>query len=228
MKKPWRNKPIVRVLGHPSLRLRHSGFTVVEALMAMLVASALMVAIGPVVALSVSARVQARRVDLATQAARSYIDGLRSNAIDPPTTRGANFTQVNLGVPAPSAMSRDQGVDRGNCLDKNLNSLNSCSNDPNNLLVIQAFRDGPLKKDDAIAQGYCLGVRVYRADAFQSGVPTETRPAKSALTNSKKYPLVVMRTQITNSKNTLEDYQKLYQRNPNNANSGQKPNPCDG
>lgn len=203
--------------------------------MAIIVASALMVAIAPVVTISAAARVQARRVDLATQAARSYIDGLRANAIDPPTTRGANFTPLgnqgggDLGVPAPSSL-QDGSIEQ--CLDKNLNSLrtSSCSS-PDNFLVIQAFRDGPLKKQEAITQGYCVGMRVYRADAFEGSTRAETQPTKSSIAvslNSKKYPLVVMRTQITN-KTSFADYQNFYKVNPNNSNSRDKaiPSPCD-
>jgi type II secretory pathway pseudopilin PulG len=37
-----------------------------------------MVGIAPVLVLSVATRVQARRVELGTQAARTYIDGVRS------------------------------------------------------------------------------------------------------------------------------------------------------
>lgn len=61
-----------------------SGFTIIESLMAILVVGILMTAIAPVIVLSVGNRVQARRVELATQAARSYVDGVRSKATEAP------------------------------------------------------------------------------------------------------------------------------------------------
>jgi len=59
------------------------GYTIIESLVAMVVVSVLMIAIAPVMAFSVATRVQARRVELATQAARAYIDALRAGAIAP-------------------------------------------------------------------------------------------------------------------------------------------------
>jgi len=67
-----------------SLRSNQSGFTIVESLIAMIVIAILMTAIAPVVVLSVATRVQSRRVELATQAARTYIDGVRVGTIPPP------------------------------------------------------------------------------------------------------------------------------------------------
>jgi prepilin-type N-terminal cleavage/methylation domain-containing protein len=63
---------------------RDGGYTIIESLVAMIVVSVLMIAIAPVMAFSVATRVQARRVELATQAARTYIDALRTGAIKPP------------------------------------------------------------------------------------------------------------------------------------------------
>lgn len=62
-----------------------SGFTIVESLVALLVAAALLAAIAPVLVLSSATRVQARRVELAAQAAKTFIDGIRSGAIAAPS-----------------------------------------------------------------------------------------------------------------------------------------------
>ena len=173
--------------------------------MALMVAAILLTVLSPLVVLSTSYRVQARRIDLATQAARSYIDGLRSDSIVPPSLV-TDFTVAPLTVLAPTTKTPDQGIDVGNCLDKNLNSLPDC-NDPTNkpFLVIQAFRNGRPAEDldldgkfDPIPEGYCVAVRVYRGDAFDGGTPTETKPPKSGLSNTKVAPLVVMRTEIIN------------------------------
>lgn len=61
-----------------------AGFTIIESLLAVIVVGILIVAIGPVIALSAATRIQARRVDWATQAARAYLDGIRSDTIAPP------------------------------------------------------------------------------------------------------------------------------------------------
>lgn len=61
-----------------------SGFTIIESLMAILVVGILMTAIAPVIVLSVGNRVQARRVELATQAARSYVNWVKSKATEDP------------------------------------------------------------------------------------------------------------------------------------------------
>ena len=67
-----------------SLPSSQSGFTIMECLIAVVVVSVLMAAIAPVIALAVSTRVQSRRVELATQAARAYIDSITSGAISAP------------------------------------------------------------------------------------------------------------------------------------------------
>ena len=50
--------------------VKDAGFTLLESLMAVVVVSILIVSIGPMVALSTASRVNARRVDQATQAGR--------------------------------------------------------------------------------------------------------------------------------------------------------------
>jgi type II secretory pathway pseudopilin PulG len=235
----WKNTDMAKPLpmNQTSCQSTQSGFTLVEALIAVIISTVLLVAIAPLFVMSVSARVQARRIDLATQAARSYIDGLRANAIDPPTNNDGKFDQPDdLGVPAPTAMTAAAGIDQkiglkpGNCLDKDLQSVD-CT-DPSNYLVIQAFRDGPnaltpAAKTALAGKGYCLGVRVYRADAFQGGSPTEVKPQAAPLGASKQYPLVVMKTLIINQ-SKFTDLQSRFLKNPNAPATvlNTKPNPC--
>ncbi len=61
---------------------QEAGFSILESLVAAAVVSILIVAIAPMVALSTSARINARRIDQATQAARSYVDAVRGGVID--------------------------------------------------------------------------------------------------------------------------------------------------
>lgn len=63
------------------------GFTIVESLLAIIIVGILMVGIAPVIAISVATRVQARRVESATQAARTYIEGTRATSIQAPNAR---------------------------------------------------------------------------------------------------------------------------------------------
>ena len=65
-------------------KLSESGYTLMEGLVAMIMVAALMSAVAPIIAYSVGTRVQARKVELAAQAARSYIDAVRLGKLDPP------------------------------------------------------------------------------------------------------------------------------------------------
>ncbi|MBP0018244.1 MAG: hormogonium polysaccharide secretion pseudopilin HpsB [Cyanobacteria bacterium SBLK] len=89
---------------------REAGFTIIESLLAVIVVGILIVAIGPVIALSAATRIQARRTEWSTQAARSYLDGLRGGAIAPPPIDGLNnptdkkaYTDYLTGLPAPAS-----------------------------------------------------------------------------------------------------------------------------
>lgn len=63
-----------------------AGFTIIESLLAVILVSILLAAVAPVIALSVATRLQSRRVEMATQAARTYIDGVRAGIILPPNS----------------------------------------------------------------------------------------------------------------------------------------------
>jgi len=86
-----------------------SGFTIIECLLAIILVSILLTAIAPVIALSVATRVQARRVEQATQAAKSYIEGVRAGKITPPQNivlvkqDKTNETNNSLFAGAPGA-----------------------------------------------------------------------------------------------------------------------------
>ena len=226
----WQTRQGRQLLPPHPRQSAQSGFTIVEALMALIIASILLIGLAPIVVLSVASRVQARRVDLGTQAARSYIDGLRAGVITPPSDNNAVFSSPpDVGVAALSTPPTGP-VTSGTCLDKNLNSLDCDSPDPNNppLLYLQAFRNGPIDSKEAVTQGYCVGVRVYRADAFNGGgTPTETQPLKNMFTETsttKNYPLVVMRAEILNQ-TSFEDYARRF---PQDLNKPNDPNAREG
>ena len=208
-----------------------SGFSLLEALMAVVVVSILMTAILPMIILSTATRVQSRRVDLATQAARGYVDGVRSgtiNIIDPTPAFPATFINDNAvdsarnqyfqNVAAPSSVNIASlnGI-QGIKVDTNGNGFNVT--DPQDL-VIQPMRTGGT---DLATQGFYMQVRVYRADAFtqdaagnlngiQAGLTLQTgngdtcpngRGIVTSTGGGKNCPLVVMKVDINPSTSTM-------------------------
>jgi prepilin-type N-terminal cleavage/methylation domain-containing protein len=167
-----------------------AGFSLIESLVAVVVVAILLAAIVPMVVLSTASRVQARRVDLATQAARSYVDGVRAgviNIIDPvasfpyiddaSTWVGTSRSQYFQNVPAPTnatvaALNTLPGIK----IDTNGDGFSV--DDPQDL-VIQPMRSGAPDGNNLDSQGFYMAVRVYRADAFQadtSGNLTAIKP----------------------------------------------------
>ena len=188
-----------------SHKSQEAGYTIIESLVAMIVVSVLMIAIAPVMALSVATRVQAKRIEMATQAAKTYIEALRSGALkfDPADKNGfpAKSTTPNLeGSPAPGDITALYCID----IDKR-ETQNKCELDSNQDLVVQGYYFNNLPATtNAAKTGYSLIVRVYRASSFAPGVgPLTTQKALEAqqrITTSGlgnlQAPLVEMRTEI--------------------------------
>ncbi|BAZ36996.1 hypothetical protein NIES4101_29170 [Calothrix sp. NIES-4101] len=160
-----------------------SGFTIIESLMAIVVVAILMVAIAPAIVLSVATRVQAKRVELATDAASSYIDAVRSATILPPaiTKRAAGATTDPEPPDAPSGtLTCTKSSDYCSsptspttppnysvyCV--NGDTQEGCQNNSLRDMIVQAF--GYNSASSNAENGYKLGVRVYRADAFKTGI----------------------------------------------------------
>jgi prepilin-type N-terminal cleavage/methylation domain-containing protein len=193
---------------------RDSGYTIIESLVAMIVVSVLMIAIAPVMAFSVATRVQARRVELATQAARAYIDALRTGAIkstdtsfpsnaDTPTS--ANTLCIDLGA--------------------------GCEPGSNKTLLVQGvLQNLPTPAPaDPTTTGYSLTVRVYRGDAFTSTSSGSMKITQQSVANSAlgdpKAPLVVMKTEIPAS-TVPGSYGSLCSRIPNPQTGGPSATAC--
>lgn len=83
-----------------------SGFTIIESLVALLVVAILLTAIAPVIVLATATRVQSRRVELATQAAKTFIDGIRTGAITAPSA----VIDGTLAAPTAAAPRRVSDV----------------------------------------------------------------------------------------------------------------------
>lgn len=168
---------------------RDGGYTIIESLVAMIVVSVLMIAIAPVMAFSVATRVQARRVELATQAARTYIDALRTGAIK----------RNDRGFPVPAAgnpAAPPTGSNSLYCVD--LDETPNCSDTSKKDFYVQGVHPPNVGNTIPTDTGYDLTVRVYRADAFSSAgtIKTEQQSVANSGLGDPKAPLVVMKTQI--------------------------------
>ncbi len=190
--------------------------------MAIVVVAILMLAVSPVIVLSVASRVQSRRVELATQAARTYIDGVRNGTIPPPSNTiplNDNLQRSNFAgaaVPTTGANSFPSCSGNQYCQNSSTSSLycididgGGCNNSTTSKdLVVQAFRSYNSTTNSTADpnQGYLLGVRVYRADAFNDSSPLLTtnqiNTKQATFTGglgARKAPLVEMTTEIVTS-----------------------------
>ena len=191
-----------------SKQSRDGGYTIIESLVAMIVVSVLMIAIAPVMAFSVATRVQARRVELATQAAKAYIDGLRSESIkfnDPkikgfPVKSTATTPENLANTPVPGNTTDLYCVD----MDGEGCTLLSGTKD---FYVQGAWlnQDASITGGDPTSKGYHLLVRVYRADSFAPGVTLNQTPQAKKQSvvglGDPTMPVVEMSTEIPASGN---------------------------
>jgi prepilin-type N-terminal cleavage/methylation domain-containing protein len=199
-----------------------SGFTIIESLVAILVAAILLAAIAPVIVLSAATRVQARRIEQATQATKSFIDSVKSKSIDAPSKvieleplpkdklRKIEENLITLKkMPVPTKYDKDlYCVNKdGKILNKDnkdVTLVNSVCKNSDLLFYIQAAQIKVQKTDSK--EGYRLGIRVYRKEAFDSlGNLTasdgdkkdkQTQRTFAAGVGSIKAPLIEMTTDI--------------------------------
>ena len=219
-----------------SLSTQESGFSLLESLVAVAVVSILIVSITPLVALSTSARVNARRVDQSTQAARPYIDGVRGNVIDTSkfpddlVALPSAVAQYKLEAAAPTSalLSLSSTTVPGIRVDTNGDGFSV--NDPQDL-VIQPIRSGPRFSVEGAStstelnqKGFWLAVRVYRASAFTGGATIRTGKEESCGASKIAFssstpttcPIVTMRSQIlpVDNLNNFKDLKDATGLNP--------------
>ena len=190
------------------------GYTILEGLMAVIVVSVMLLAIGPVIAFSVGTRVQAKRVELATQAGKSYIDWVKAapdaNAIK---ERAPKQTAITT-APATGDLTSDCTSKDGYCTttDKKLYCVNldetaGCQTKSPVDMVVQPIITSP----DATKpeKGYGMQVRVYRANSFAPGVTLQSPTKSDSLTTNalgnRGLPLVMMKTEVLPKTGTFED-----------------------
>lgn len=186
----------------------NAGYTIMEGLVAMIMVAFLMSAVAPVIALSVGTRVQARRVELAVQAAKSYIDWVRTD----PEGNAPPFTSNSFdSLPVPTGGSLNCPNDGDYCATADLYCVDGgdgggCTVDSLTDMIVQAasFNNSPQFFTGGAANydmSYQLAVRVYRANAFAPGVGTlEPIPAGTNVTNavgSRNSPLVFLSTEVS-------------------------------
>ena len=199
---------------------RDGGYTIIESLVAMIVVSVLMIAIAPVMAFSVATRVQARRTELATQAGKAYIDGLRSQSIkfNDPTIKGFP-AKSTATTPAELANAPVPGnnTDLLYCVD--MDGTGFCETSSTKDFYVQGAwlnPDPSITNNDPTLKGYQLLVRVYRADSFAPGVTLNPTPQtkKQSVVGSglgdRTIPVVEMSTEIPASGNP--SYKSIYDR----------------
>jgi prepilin-type N-terminal cleavage/methylation domain-containing protein len=206
-----------------------AGFTIIESLMAIIVVSILMIAIAPVIVLSVATRVQARRVEMATQAAQGYIDALRAETIDAPPINEGKLKNI----PAPDENTLDCDASSQYCAEPSITSNPSyqlycvdgngggCTNDNFKDMIVQAFgvntatstnTDPQEANQERAEQGYHVGIRVYRADAFGSTTLVKSDGEReSTFTGGtglkpQQQPLIELTTEIIPEETTYTDF----------------------
>ncbi|MEH2310367.1 MAG: hormogonium polysaccharide secretion pseudopilin HpsB [Nostoc sp.] len=172
-----------------------SGFTIIESLIALLVVAILLTAIAPVIVLATATRVQSRRVELSTQAAKTFIDGIRTGAITAPSTvitlaaptsaaprrvsdvaavaavAATGTTPATPAIPAVTGRPQDYLINTTNMAAPTSATGLYCFNKNGQLNPPDCTSDlfyiqaGRIVQSTGVNDGYRLGIRVYRADA---------------------------------------------------------------
>ncbi|MEH1850082.1 MAG: hormogonium polysaccharide secretion pseudopilin HpsB [Nostoc sp.] len=199
-----------------------SGFTIIESLVAILVVTILLAAIAPTIVIATATRVQSKRVELATQTVRTFIDGVKTGAVTTPATtitltQSATATPRTLAdnlltttnMPVPTTSTSLYCVTK----DANNNLTISAPSCTSNLFYIQAVKvivtgSSPTDSTGLPKDGYRLGIRVYRSDIdftktvnVSDSSNNKTQNTFTGTLGNSQSPLMEMTTEIS-SKNT--------------------------
>jgi prepilin-type N-terminal cleavage/methylation domain-containing protein len=190
-----------------------SGFTIIESLIAIVVVAILMVAIAPAIVFSTATRVQSKRIEIATQAAKTYIDGVKIGTITAPVQAGTGVSLNAFSAPTVGSLTCNANAyctvpatpaDNLYCIDED---GGGCTLTSNQDFVVQAFRYNANSTN--VSTGYLLGVRVYRADGFRNDGSLQIAPAKQGTVTSglgdRKIPLLEMTTEISSQTGSFND-----------------------
>jgi type II secretory pathway pseudopilin PulG len=200
-----------------------AGYTILEGIMAIVVVTVLLVAISPMIGFAAAVRMQAKRTQLASQAARSYISFAKSEPTDadgqvtgdraPDNIIYAANTDSSLAlaeVAAPDGGNINCQEDNQYCGDEkvlfcvNFDETAGCQNNsPVDMIVqpIGRFRTNPETDEIVYDRGYELAVRVYQASSFGKGI--ELKGAKDDGSNEttsfmgrRDLPLIQITTSV--------------------------------
>lgn len=201
------------------LKDKTQGLTIIECLLAIIIVTILIVAIGPVLAFAAATRINARRVELASQSATAYLDSVRTGSVELPPLP-ASLPPPDRAVDALSQVAAPTAL---NCSPANISSYDGyCSNPDTSatsiLYCVDRNTNGSCNtaddRQDFIIQvarvpspnpnAFLLGTRVYRADAFLDGVPLKTTKSpdgkKSSVlaggTGNKSAPVIELITEV--------------------------------
>ena len=200
-----------------------AGYTLVESMVGMVLVGILATSILPIFGFSIASRVQARRAELAGMAARTYIDGVRSDVIDDPdfyTTNPNSVSEVDVGElqcdESNNYCTKPTLTNQGAFFCINNDDQPGCQSSSVLDMVLHVGSFNPLpefyknSKGELLSSGeanydigYNLDVRVYRADAFsESGKllrsnATDPKTARVSGLAKKKAPLLEISTEIT-------------------------------
>lgn len=185
------------------------GFTIIECLIAIIVVGLLLTATAPVLVLSAATRVQAKRVEQATQATHSFVDGVRSGEITGPTdtvklsSQPTDITKYNWYCyntnGAIYTYDTTNGATNPNCTGKQF--------------YIQAAQIIPDSTTTSTSNTnlYRLGVRVYRADfdfsqsmlISSNSTLKKTQASFTGGLGNKQAPLLEMTIDVSNDKTSF-------------------------
>ncbi|MTJ54390.1 type II secretion system protein [Anabaena sp. UHCC 0253] len=216
-----------RKLQPPIRSSSDSGFTIIESLMGIVVVAILLASIAPVLVMSTAIRVQSRRIEKATQAANTFVDGVKTGSIeapsikfelDPPTKEVPRDLADSLidtdKMPIPVSKTDPKvnlyflKTDGTICLVSNEKCKTESTN-PFEEFYIQAAQI--IVKDSNPNDGYRLGLRVYRGDvdfsktlkASKDDIKTVESPITGTLGN-KQAPAVERTVDIGNRNTTFQ------------------------
>ncbi|EAW35924.1 hormogonium polysaccharide secretion pseudopilin HpsB [Lyngbya sp. PCC 8106] len=159
-----------------------AGYALIESLIAIVVVAILMTAVTPMIVFSMGARMQAKRIQLATQASQSYLADLKAN----PKENDGLAPSTEEDIANIGDLTGDCEDSDGYCsyqADKpetgrtlycvNFDEEEGCQKSSMVDMVVWPIREVALDTDNnpiATDLGYNLSLRVYRANSFADDV----------------------------------------------------------
>lgn len=225
-------------------KFRHSsesGYTILEGVMAMVVVSVLMLAVSPVIVLATGIRMQAKRIQLASQAASSYVAYIKTsprrenapgnleNPLEEPTDDDPLPTheapQLNFDIDGLCEQNGEYCGDNNQLYCVDFDGDDSCTTDSQVDMIVQPIARlyNSIAPDDESNQwaddGYVLAVRVYRANAFGGDQPLtngseDEGGVDTSITNAigrRNFPLINLQTSVEPTGDLFQKYSNTLQ-----------------